>query len=65
MTKVSKTPRDTMRLPEGWTCADCRFFYYCSEFIGPEITGNTTCDWAPSRFQINPALVVRKAELQQ
>jgi hypothetical protein len=40
----------SMDLPTGKTCDDCRHFGFCSKFIGPEIAGNTHCDWFPIRF---------------
>lgn len=49
-----KTKYSTMDLPTGYTCADCKFFGFCSKFIGPQIETNTTCDWFPIRFNLKP-----------
>ena len=59
MTTKERDYEAEMKLPDGWTCDDCRFFRYCCRLIG-NVAGNTSCDWAPSRFQINPAVAVRK-----
>ncbi len=40
----------TMDLPAGETCDTCGHFRFCSQYIGPEIAGNTSCDWYPVRF---------------
>lgn len=40
---------ESMKLPAGKTCADCRWFAKCKWLISCPPT-NTTCDWAPSRF---------------
>jgi hypothetical protein len=39
----------TLALPEGKTCADCRFSTFCDQFIGPDRNLNQ-CDWYPIRF---------------
>jgi len=39
----------TMDLPEGKTCADCRYVGLCTGLIG-DVAGNTHCDWFPVRF---------------
>jgi hypothetical protein len=41
--------QQSMSLPPGRTCADCKRFRRCKWLIDCEAT-NTTCDWAPSRF---------------
>lgn len=46
-----------MRLPEGKTCADCKFINHCIVLINCD-PKNTSCDWAPSRFKPS-ALVPR------
>lgn len=45
----------TMKLPEGKTCADCAHFKRCvALFQCP--SDNEECDWAPSRFRdVSPA----------
>ena len=48
----------TMDLPEGFTCDDCRTFRFCCKLIG-DVTGNTHCDWFPSRFV--PSLALARA----
>jgi hypothetical protein len=42
----------SMNLPPGFTCADCKFFYYCKGLFECDET-NTRCDWAPSRFSLS------------
>jgi hypothetical protein len=49
----------TMALPQGWTCADCGYFHFCKDFIG-RAGHETSCDWYPSRFSIDPTKVTRK-----
>jgi hypothetical protein len=39
-----------MDLPHGKTCNDCQHVSFCLQFIGPDISGNTSCDWFPIRF---------------
>jgi len=46
----------TMDLPEGYTCSDCGHVRFCLQFIGPDIAGNTTCDWFPIRFALPVAV---------
>lgn len=50
---------DSMKLPTGFQCQHCYFFNYCVGLFGCVGT-NTRCDWAPSRFRINPELVTLK-----
>ncbi len=45
---------ESMKLPEGRTCQDCRNFGYCRSLFSCEPT-NVSCDWSPSRFQPRPA----------
>lgn len=40
----------SMKLPEGRTCADCKWIARCKVLIDCD-ESNTECDWAPSRFQ--------------
>jgi len=40
---------ESMKLPAGCTCADCRYLRLCTELFEVDET-NTHCDWAPSRF---------------
>jgi hypothetical protein len=49
----------TMALPQGWTCAECVFFRFCKDFIS-RAGHETSCDWYPVRFSIDPAKVTRK-----
>lgn len=48
---------DSMKLPDGMHCSECRFHSYCVKLFEcpPE---NTHCDWAPSRFSYNTNLMV-------
>lgn len=39
----------SMLLPMGKTCADCRNAERCTMLFGVNLS-NTWCDWAPSRF---------------
>ena len=39
-----------MLLPEGKTCADCRYWPTCRALIEYLDSSNQTCDFAPSRF---------------
>lgn len=41
-----------MRLPEAFTCSDCKFFDYCHKLFGCK-QSSAVCDWAPSRFQLS------------
>ena len=44
---------DDMKLPVGKTCGDCLHFGRCKWLVG--VRGKeTTCDFAPSRFQEKP-----------
>ena len=53
----------SMDLPAGETCDTCGHFRFCSQFIGPEIAGNRTCDWFPVRFVYpRPAREEKKGE---
>lgn len=40
----------TMDTPSGYTCSDCGYFRFCSEFLGDRAAGSTRCDWYPVRF---------------
>lgn len=40
----------SMRLPEGKTCGDCKHIRRCELFGYTDDRANTTCDFAPSRF---------------
>ncbi len=46
--------KDDMQLPEGKTCADCRWFERCRALIGPRHIHDEQqrCDFAPSRFRL-------------
>ena len=39
----------TMQLPPGLTCNDCRFMNFCRAFLGRE-GSETSCDWFPIKF---------------
>lgn len=43
---------DTMRLPDGKSCADCAHFKRCLWLIGDQWINDKAkrCDFAPSRF---------------
>ncbi len=43
------------------TCDDCGHFNRCSGFIG-DVSGNTSCDWAPSRFREGTERLREQAE---
>ncbi len=52
---MSEKPRkwwdDSMDLPAGKTCGDCRRFRRCVAFIGASLKPtNIWCDWSPSQF---------------
>lgn len=40
-------------LPQGKTCADCKYWRRCSQLIDDLDGSETHCDWAPSRFKEN------------
>ena len=46
------TPPD-MLLPAKRTCSDCRHCDRCTRIFGAK-PGNTFCDFAPSRFDLEP-----------
>lgn len=47
---------ESMNLPQGKTCADCKWFKPKCEWLISCPPTNTRCDWAPSRFvQKEPA----------
>ena len=55
---------ESMKLPQGFTCDDCLSLSFCQKLIG-NVSGNETCDWAPSRFRLNPervAMLIASAE---
>jgi hypothetical protein len=43
---------ESMRLPDGKTCSECRHFRLCAQLIDADGT-ETECDCAPSRFKPN------------
>jgi len=43
------TKETCMNLPEGKTCGDCKFLWWCSKTLGRE-PESTTCDYFPRRF---------------
>lgn len=46
---MSASTRPDMRLPVGFTCAECFAFRFCKG-IGVATETQTTCDWFPVRF---------------
>jgi hypothetical protein len=53
---------DDMKLPEGKTCSDCRSWARCKKFIGSLTGKETTCDWAPSRFEESNESLMKRIE---
>lgn len=53
---------ESMKLPAGQTCGDCRNFRYCRSLFSCEPT-NVSCDWSPSRFL--PQLLAEKDLVQK
>lgn len=52
---MTDTSVDDMKLPEGKTCCDCRYWKRCSSLIDDLDGTETHCDFAPSRFkEVNP-----------
>ncbi len=49
MNNTQTKPIDTIRLPEGKTCADCRNVNRCASLFGVSAS-NSECDFHPSRF---------------
>lgn len=43
----------SMWLPDGKTCSDCRLFERCQKFLGEKNCppDGTACDWSPSHFR--------------
>jgi hypothetical protein len=42
---------DAMKLPEGKTCRDCKWWFgLCSWLICSRTGDETECDWSPSKF---------------
>lgn len=49
-----------MRIPAPWTCGDCRSFQRCSGLIGSLRPDAAHCDFAPSRFCLDPITVLAR-----
>ena len=50
---------DSMRLPEGYTCADCVHIKRCLAF-GYSWAERKQCDFYPNKFQLSMSAPVRK-----
>lgn len=48
--KGGMTNYETMELPAGKTCNDCRHIGFCVNFLG-DVRARSSCDWFPIRFQ--------------
>lgn len=50
---TDKEANESMNLPTGFTCSDCKYFKRTCEWLISCKPENVRCDWAPSRFSLS------------
>jgi hypothetical protein len=62
MAQLRAAQPESMRLPEGKTCGDCKHIDRCEAFGFTYSRENTWCDFGPSRFVLAPSPERQKKE---